>query len=41
MTFGFSLCVMSLLVVLVIYFRMELRDLASGKLLEGSEICCY
>jgi len=33
--FGFSLYAVSLLVVLVIYFRTGLGDLAGGKPLEG------
>jgi len=39
MIFGFSLCAVSLLVILVIYFRMGLGDLVGGKPLEDSEVC--
>jgi len=37
-SFGFSLCVVYLLAILVIYFRMRLRDLADGKLLESGKV---
>ena len=36
MTFGLSLYTISLLAILVIYFGIELRDLAGGKLLKSN-----
>jgi len=39
MTFGFSICAVSLQVALVIYFGLELGTLRGGQLLEGSEMC--
>jgi len=39
--FGFSLYAVSLLAILVIYFRMRLRDLTDGKLLESGEVYCH
>ena len=32
MIFGFSLCAIPLLVILVVYFRMKLGDLVGGKI---------
>ena len=40
MIFGFSLYAMSLLVILVAYFGIELGDLVDGKLSEGGEVYC-
>jgi len=39
MTFGFSLYVASLQVVLVIYFGRELSKLSESGPLEGSKVC--
>ena len=40
MTFGFSLCAVSLLVVLVIYFGSELEKLSRLRPPESSKMCC-
>ena len=40
-SFSFNLYAVSLLAILVIYFKIRLRDLANGKLLESSEVYCY
>ena len=38
---NFSLCIVSLLVVLVAYFESGLKKLNRLRLLENSKICCY
>ena len=41
MIFGFSLCVASLLVIQIAYFRLGFGDLESGILLEGDKVYYY
>jgi len=41
MIFGFNICAMSLQVTLVVYFRLGLKTLEGGQLLEDSKICRY
>jgi len=38
MTFGFSIYAISLQVTLVVYFRLELKTLEGGQLLEGGKV---
>ena len=38
-TFGFSICAMSLQVTLVVYFRSETEDLGGKRLLEDNKVC--
>ena len=39
MTFGFSVCAVSLQVALVVYFGLELGTLRGRQLLKDSEMC--
>jgi len=39
MTFGFSLCAVPLLAILVTYFRSELEKLSGWKPLESGKVC--